>query len=529
MNQDDLHFFREQVFAYLRGELDGHDTARFERIMLNDSRAADFVSRLNDMLRSARVAQPEAWVTRSADEEFVAILHDARQSSSGSAALRAETSLFLHDEIQQIDGQNINSFASVANSADVENADALFSAIAEEIRTTTPLPAYVLTGTASNDTQHTDEEAAAVAPRQRSLVPVFFAVAAVMLLTFVLVYRLQTPTESAPQQPVPGADNANTTFAAPAISSVANRFADLATTAQGTDDIRVYELPGAEWELVEGPENRLDLRQGAIFVEYIREDGESLTVHTDTFDLRVVGTVFYVSAESAESEVGVLTGTVEVEMAGQETGIRVQGGEQFDTETGTTTLHPETREQLMQRVDPAEHEVRLQQATVAMQNAAVPNGAAVQRPVDQISALPAPGVERNLIRENARPSSAPEEVAASIRPESPMAAEEPDAGPRTTADILAAGRSAERNSEWRLAAESYEQALRVMPRDATDAAAVRLDLARIYLRRLQSPELGMQQLRTFLQTWPQDPAAASVREELCRLAAARNLTESLCD
>jgi regulator of sirC expression with transglutaminase-like and TPR domain len=110
-----------------------------------------------------------------------------------------------------------------------------------------------------------------------------------------------------------------------------------------------------------------------------------------------------------------------------------------------------------------------------------------------------------------------------------MAAEEPDAGPRTTADILAAGRSAERNSEWRLAAESYEQALRVMPRDATDAAAVRLDLARIYLRRLQSPELGMQQLRTFLQTWPQDPAAASVREELCRLAAARNLTESLCD
>ena len=292
----------------------------------------------------------------------------------------------------------------------------------------------------------------------------------------------------------------------------------------------MYALPGAEWELTEGAENRLDLRQGAIFVEYIRQADESLTVHTNTFDVRVVGTVFYVSAESAESEVGVLTGTVEVAMAEQETGIRVQGGEQFDTETGTTTLHPETLEQLMQRVDPAEHEVRLQQATAALQNTEVPNDPALQRPVDQISALPAPGVERNLPRESARPSGAPEEDAASIRPEPPVAVEEPDASPRTTtADLLAAGRSAERNGEWRVAAESYEQALRVMPRGANDAATVRLDLARIYLRRLQSPESGMQQLRTFLQTWPQDPAAPSVREELCRLAAERNLTESLCD
>ena len=530
MNHDDLHFLQEQVFAYLRGELDRHDSARFERIMLNDSRAADFVSRLDDMLRGARVAQPEAWVTRSADDEFAAIVHDARQSSSANAAPREETSLFSPAEIRQTADQNIISFAAAANRADEDKADALFSAIAQEIRTTSPLPAQVPADAANIETHDADDLFATVPPPRRRQAPVFFAVAAVVLLTFGLVYLLQAPPEQAPQQPVVVADNADTTPAPPAVPAPANRFADLTTTAQGTDDIRVYALPGAEWELTEGAENRLDLRQGAIFVEYIRQADESLTVHTNTFDVRVVGTVFYVSAESAESEVGVLTGTVEVAMAEQETGIRVQGGEQFDTETGTTTLHPETLEQLMQRVDPAEHEVRLQQATAALQNTEVPNDPALQRPVDQISALPAPGVERNLPRESARPSGAPEEDAASIRPEPPVAVEEPDASPRTTtADLLAAGRSAERNGEWRVAAESYEQALRVMPRGAHDAATVRLDLARIYLRRLQSPESGMQQLRTFLQTWPQDPAAPSVREELCRLAAERNLTESLCD
>jgi hypothetical protein len=530
MNHDDLHFLQEQVFAYLRGELDRHDNARFERIMLNDSRAADFVSRLDDMLRGARVAQPEAWVTRSADDEFAAIVHDARPSSSANAAPREETSLFSPAEIRQTADQNIISFAAAANRADEDKADALFSAIAQEIRTTSPLPAQVPADAANIETHDADDLFATVPPPRRRQAPVFFAVAAVVLLTFGLVYLLQAPPEPAPQQPVVVADNADTTPALPAVPAPANRFADLTTTAQGTDDIRVYALPGAEWELTEGAENRLDLRQGAIFVEYIRQADESLTVHTDTFDVRVVGTVFYVSAESAESEVGVLAGTVEVAMAGQETAVRVQGGEQFDTETGATTLQPETREQLMQRVDPAEHEVRLQQATAALQNTEVPNDPALQRPVDQISALPAPGVERNLPRESARPSGAPEEDAASIRPEPPVAVEEPDASPRTTtADLLAAGRSAERNGEWRVAAESYEQALRVMPRGANDAATVRLDLARIYLRRLQSPESGMLQLRTFLQTWPQDPAAASVREELCRLAAERNLTESLCD
>jgi hypothetical protein len=530
MNHDDLHFLQEQVFAYLRGELDRQDSARFERIMLNDSRAADFVSRLDDMLRGARVAQPEAWVSRSADDQFAAIMHDVRQSSSANVAPREETSLFSPAEIRKTAEQNIPLFAAAANRSDDAKADALFSAIAHEIRTTSPLPAQVPVHAANIDTHDADELFAPVPPPQRRLAPIFLAVAAVVLLTFGLVYVLQAPPEQVPQQPVVVADNADTTPAPPAVPAEFNRFADLTTTAQGTDDIRVYALPGAEWELTEGAENRLDLQQGAIFVEYIRQGDESLTVYTDTFDVRVVGTVFFVSAESEESEVGVLAGTVEVALAGQETAVRVQGGEQFDTTTGTTTLNPETREQLMQRVDPIEHETRLQQATAALQYPAVPNGTAPQRPADQISALPAPGVERNLPRDNARPPSAREEDAASIRPEPPVAAEAPDANPRTTAaHLVAAGRSAERNGEWRAAAESYEQALRVMPRSATDAATVRLDLARIYLRRLQSPESGMHQLRTFLQTWPQDPAAASVREELCRLAAERNLPESLCE
>lgn len=531
MNHDDLHFLQEQVFAYLRGELDRQDNARFERIMLNDSRAADFVSRLDDMLRGARVSEPEAWVTRSAVDEFAAIAHDVRRPSSAGEASREETSLFSPAEIRKTADQNIISFAAAARRADEQKADALFAAISQEIRTTTPLPAQIPVTAANVEATPGDDMFADVPPPARRLAPFLFVAAAVVLLTFGLLYLVQSPREQAPQAPVVVAENADTTPAAPALPAASNRFADLTTTAQGTDDIRVFALPGAEWELTEGAENRLDLRQGAIFVEYIRQQEESLTVHTDTFDVRVVGTVFYVSAESEESEVGVLTGAVEVAMAGQETSVRVQGGEQFDTQDGTSTLPDDTREELMQRVDPAQHEIRLQQATAALHNPVVPENLEVTPSTNQVSALVAPGVERNLPRDNAQPSSGRAEEDSSIRPEPAAAAqEEADAGARTTAaDLLAAGRSAERNGEWRVAAETYEQALRAMPRGAADAATVRLDLARIYLRRLQSPESGMQQLRTFLQTWPQDPAASSAREELCRLAAERNLTEPLCD
>jgi hypothetical protein len=535
MNHDDLHFLQEQVFAYLRGELDRHDNARFERIMLNDSRAADFVSRLDDMLRGARVAQPEAWVTRSANDEFAAIVHDVRRSSVAGAASREETSLFSPAEIRNTAVQNAISFEADANRSDDAKAEALFSAIAQEIHTTNPLPAQVHVHAANIDTHDIDthdaaELFAAVPPPTRRLAPIFFAAAAVVLLTFGLIYLLQVPPEQAPQQPVVVADNADTTTATPAVPVPANRFAALTTTAQGTDDIRVFALPGAEWELTEGPENRLYLRQGAIFVEYIRQADETLTVYTDTFDVRVVGTVFYVSVESEDSEVGVLAGAVEIATAGQENAVLVQGGEQFDTVTGIASLSPEAREQMVQRVDPAEHEARLQQATASLQNNSVPNNPSRQPSVDQISAMPAPALERNLPRDNVRPPNGLDEDADSIRPQSQPVVEESDASALTGADdLLAAGRSAERNGEWRLAAERYEQALRLMPRGASDAATVRLDLARIYLRRLQSPDSGMQQLRTFLQTWPLDPAAASVREEFCRLVDERNLTESLCD
>ena len=61
-----------------------------------------------------------------------------------------------------------------------------------------------------------------------------------------------------------------------------------------------------------------------------------------------------------------------------------------------------------------------------------------------------------------------------------------------------------------------------------DAASLRLELARIYERRLGQVRRAAHHLRQFLQAEPDDVAAASAFRELCRLSAHGGMAEPMC-
>jgi len=61
-----------------------------------------------------------------------------------------------------------------------------------------------------------------------------------------------------------------------------------------------------------------------------------------------------------------------------------------------------------------------------------------------------------------------------------------------------------------------------------DAASLRLELARVYERRLGQVRRAAHHLRQFLKAQPDDVAAASVFRELCRLSVLGGIAEPMC-
>jgi hypothetical protein len=121
------------------------------------------------------------------------------------------------------------------------------------------------------------------------------------------------------------------------------------------------------------------------------------------------------------------------------------------------------------------------------------------------------------------------------RPTPPTAAPRAPLEPRAVANDLAPARervaaTEQLQREGRLsdAAARMEALLEEGALPGLEATSLRLELARLYERRLGQPRRAAHHLRQFLAAAPDDPAAASVFRELCRLAGLTGLSEPLC-
>jgi len=112
----------------------------------------------------------------------------------------------------------------------------------------------------------------------------------------------------------------------------------------------------------------------------------------------------------------------------------------------------------------------------------------------------------------------PVEVVVEASPASePVAPEPPEpvrADPRRLRDEA---REALRAGDASRAASLYEEALTRLGPAAPEAASVRLELARLYASRLGQSGRAVEHLRAFVDRYPEDVAAPSARQQLCRM------------
>lgn len=281
----------------------------------------------------------------------------------------------------------------------------------------------------------------------------------------------------------------------PNVEETALARAELPDLSAPAPSIELRASADAAWRLSDDGDSPrvLTVDSGAVLVEYIPDDRRDLIVHAADRTFRVVGTVFFVDAQAELTRIGVLTGAVELD------GQTLRGGA-IDDGGGPRPMTDEEHHEWSGHVDLAMHEVRLQAAAQRAEPSA-PDGDV------RIEAVEVdPGVTP--------PPARPERAARPARERSEPAP--PDA--RAEAERAMAER------RWNDAAQAYEALIR----SGRGGAGVRLDLARLYLRRLDAPAQAVPHLRAFVERNPTDPVAESARRELCRVSAELGVEEALC-
>ncbi|MFU8804058.1 MAG: zf-HC2 domain-containing protein [Bradymonadaceae bacterium] len=262
--------------------------------------------------------------------------------------------------------------------------------------------------------------------------------------------------------------------------------ANLEVQELGSEVISIFASPMAKWHL-EG-EDDLDLRleSGELLVEFLPRENMTLTVSTPDFQARVLGTVFYLSTE--RQRLGVVSGAVEVKARGarDDMNIRVlKKGEEIGTELIIDGIPGEDMQAARGYVDIDGHEEKVSSLRAA---------AVVDKPVaSRADAPPRPA------RNNARR----------------------DRLWRDASEAMGGRRYGE-------AARHYEALLNEIPSSDPASMSIRLDLARIYRQHLDRPERAVGHLRTFVMNRPDDVAAPSAVQELCRILAVTNERDPLC-
>lgn len=498
-----------------RGELSPEDRASYRAQLQRSDASAQLMERTDDMLDAASTLEDDAWGQASADDLFARIA-------------------------SELEGD------APASNEEHDSNDAPTSAEA-----TTPEPAPSLPLPLDDQEPPSDDGRVIAFPRRRSVL--WGAVAA--CIGALIAWRVLAPSDGDVAAPAPaemahqsdapdGASPRGTSPDAPreeqanAMQIDPRAIASLAPADSGLDAVRILSSDAAVWSVEGGPSYQLSLREGAVLVEFVGDGRNSLTVASGDWSAKVVGTVFYAEAGD-EPDIRVLVGAVDVRSADEARIVRVDGGAAFQGDT-LRALDGGESLALAGYVDPGEHQAELDAAREA--RVADEQRAWDQRRLGERGAEPArENPERNsaageaTARENAeqriaaasppadgRGSQTPPETAPDVRSDD----EEDEAPPSLSSGELGQlARDAQRRRDWASAAEHYEAWLRQTPVGA-GAGAVRLDLARIYLRRLDDPAGAYRHLESFLRSHPDDVAAPMARDEFCRVARTLGRTPS---
>lgn len=306
--------------------------------------------------------------------------------------------------------------------------------------------------------------------------------------------------------------------------------------------LSIWAGEGARWSFSEADrELLLEVTAGFLVVEALPRSGERLVVSTPRRRFEVVGTVFLVDADTPR--IAVFAGSVRVD-AGAGGTLALDEGFELGASGEIAPLDPDLLGLVSSHVDLTGHRARLpaepppsapaepissaarvteptraEEPTSSVARVRAPSAPAEPAPTPVRAPSPEDGVELS------RPSDVPAASLATAEPRRSSRRALPELAPTP----LALSERAEREGRYAEAAALLEGALEAGALTDDDAALARLELARLYETRLAQPARALRHLRAFLDSRSADPAAASVRRELCRLLDRLDLVDDTCE
>lgn len=353
------------------------------------------------------------------------------------------------------------------------DADGLFSKIAaavEPAAQVAPPPPVVV-----NLSQA--EDAVTEVPQRRW--PMFVAAAIALLLGGAGFWLAFVATDEAPVSTGSGYDVAT----GPEVQTVAvaapEQHVSVAPVSHDDSEIKLFASKDAAYKVTGKFDKRLSLDQGTVLVEFVPDPGMRMTVEAANFEVRVVGTIFYASTDN-HGTVGVVAGEVLVTPK-DGPAVSVRAGQEYLVGQGVRTASPERVAEVNVHVDVERH-LDLLAARRVMKDAPI-RARKVERP-------------QKLTLENAQTRD--------------------DANRRI------------RDGDVEGGVEMLEKLVGEL--EATDpvAGSIRLDLARIYLKRLKRPRQAAVHLRRFILSRPHDAATPLAREEYCKIVVASGRADEIC-
>lgn len=343
----------------------------------------------------------------------------------------------------------------------------------------------------------------------RRWVPAVIGLAAGVLLTLAALWAMQE--SDAPENPPQPGDTIAEQSEEPPAAPADKPAVELTQHETKTPEVDVFASDDAEWTLSGDESLVLALERGELLVEFVPEGDHTLRVDAPGFSVQVVGTIFYVSADEQGPQAGVLAGEVKVSRDDGES-TTLTSARELDADFEARPMPKERVEAFTRYVDAEEHNAKLAE----LARAEKPSN--VRRARDERRADPAPK----------RPDSG---VQKPVQPQ-PKVAEKAEKKRRLPPDLERLRSRAERatrGGQYHDAVRYYRTLLERLPPMHPIAASVHLDLAHIYLHRLNSPGRAAPYLRTFVERWPADVAADTARRELCKIAEQTGEPEPGCE
>lgn len=312
------------------------------------------------------------------------------------------------------------------------------------------------------------------------------------------------------------------------------------------ESLQMFADESADYEITESGEgDRVALNNGSLLMEVSPDSASQLSVTAQSHTVEVTGTVFSVETGDDAPTVAVYEGEVRV-TSPEGTTRRVETGE-YLAGAQRGELDDASRADIEQYVDLQAHRQMIREArreaareSVAQVEAAV---AVADSRIEEI-ADSSERDERHAVAHQSGdhdheqtstdedPGDGEEPEAHGVQPRNEGAGaplEEPEEPASTTPrqlheDALEALRGGEPHRAADLLEEALEQT------DPTDPARadILLELARIHLHELDDPDRSGDYLNRFVEQWPDDPAADTIRDRLCEMEV-EDVGEAVCD